>query len=192
MNIAFPTRLTVDEFLVWAVRQKKGKYELVDGVVIMQQAQKWAHSKVKLEVAFVLREAIRKAGVACYVASDGPTVRISRHKAFVPDALVAPLPEPEFDDLEIDNPIIVVEVLSPSTARMDATIKLRGYFKVPSVRHYLIIDPEEQTVTHHKRGRAVAVSTRILRKGLLALKPPGIEIHLGELFGGSSSRSSRR
>jgi Uma2 family endonuclease len=135
MNIAFPKRLTVDEFLAWAVRQKEGKYELIDGVVIMQQSQKWGHSKVKLQVAIALRDAIKKAGVACYVASDGPTVRVSRHKAFVPDALVAPLPEPESDDLEIDNPIIIVEVLSPSTARMDTTTKLRGYFRVPSVQH---------------------------------------------------------
>ena len=95
MNIALPTRLTVDEFLAWAVRQTEGKYELVDGVVIKQQAQKWGHAKVKLEIALALREAIdRAAGIPFYVASDGPTVRISKHKAFVPDALVAPLPEP--------------------------------------------------------------------------------------------------
>jgi len=186
MNIVLPTRLTVDEFLAWAVRQKEGKYELVDGVVIMQQAQKWAHSKVKFQVAIVLRDAIRKAGVACYVAADGPTVPISKHKAFVPDALVAPLPEPEFDDLEIANPIVVVEVLSPSTARMDATTKLRGYFKVASVQHYLIIDPEKRTITHHRRGRGGAVRTRVVRKGALALRPPGIEMQLGDVFGGMS------
>jgi len=183
MNIALPRRLTIDQFLAWAVRQTEGKYELVDGVVVMQQAQKWAHSKVKLEVAFVLREAVRKAGVACYVASDGPTVRISRHKAFVPDALVAPLPEPTFDSLEIADPIIVIEVVSPSTARMDATTKLDGYFKVPSVRHYLIVDPDRRTVTHHKRARGGSVKSRIVRRGTLALRPPAIEIDLADVFG---------
>lgn len=183
MNIALPRSLDVDQFLAWAVRQEKGKYELIDGVVIMQQAQRWGHSKVKAEVYLVLRDAIRKAGVPCYVASDGPTVRIGRHKAFVPDALVAPLPEPAFDSLEIADPIIVVEVLSPSTARTDATTKLEGYFEVSSVQHYLIIDPEERTITHHKRGRTGDVSTRVVRKGALVLKPPGIEIRLADVFG---------
>ena len=182
MNIALPKRLTVDEFLAWAVRQTEGKYELVDGVVIMQQAQRWGHSKVKAAVYLALREAVRVAGVACYVAFDGPTVRISKHKAFVPDALVAPLPEPAFDSLEVADPIIVVEVLSPSTVRMDTTTKLDGYFRVPSVKLYLIVDPEARTVTHHKRGRAAAVKTRILRKGVLALGPPGIEIRPSDLF----------
>jgi Uma2 family endonuclease len=184
MNVTLPTRrLTVDEFLAWSVRQEKGKYELIDGVVIVQQAQRWGHSEVKAEVYLVLRDAIRKAGVACYVASDGPTVRIGRHKAFVPDALVAVLPEPAFESLEIPNPVIVVEVLSPSTARTDATTKLDGYFQVPSVQHYLIINPEDRTITHHKRGRAGDAKARIVRKGTLALKPPGIHIRLADVFG---------
>ena len=113
-------------------------------------------------------------------------MRISKHKAFVPDALVAPLPEPAFDSLEITNPIIVVEVLSPSTVRMDTTTKLDGYFKVASVQHYLIVDPETRTVTHYKRGRAAAVRTRVVRKGVLALKPPGIEIRSSDLFAPAS------
>ena len=189
MNVALPRSLNVDEFLAWAVRQPKGKYELIDGVVIMQQAQQWGHSKVKFEVALALREAIEKAGVPYYVASDGPAVRVERHKAFIPDALVAPLPEPQFDSLEVHNPTIVVEVLSPSTARMDATTKLSGYFKVASVQHYLIVDPEKRTITHHKRSGA-AVKTRTLRKGVLKLSPPGIELPLSEVFGSGRPKSS--
>jgi Uma2 family endonuclease len=183
MNVAIDKRLTVDEFLAWAVRQKEGKYELVDGVVIMQQAQKWGHSKVKLAVHLALRDAIAAAGVPYYVASDGPTVPVSKHRAFVPDALVAPLPEPPWDSLEIGNPTIVVEVLSPSTVRMDTQTKLRGYFKVANVQHYLIVDPDKQIVTCHRRGRSGAIGRRIVRKSALALNPPGIKIHLRDVFG---------
>jgi Uma2 family endonuclease len=187
MNIALPTRLTVDEFLAWAVRQKEGKYELIDGMVIMQQAQEWGHSKVKVAVYVTLRHAIAAAGIPYYAAPDGPTVRITKHKAFVPDALVAPLPEPAFDSLEIADPIIVVEVLSPSTARMDTTTKLSGYFKVASVQHYLIIDPEGRSVTHHKRGSGAVVKTRIVRKGVLGLNPPGIQVRFADVFGPAGS-----
>jgi len=184
MNVTLPTRrLTVDEFLAWAVRQTEGKYELVNGVVITQHSQRWGHSKVKFEVALALRDAVAAAGVPCYVASDGPTVRISKHEAFVPDALVAPLPEPAWESLEVADPVIVVEVLSPSTARTDATTKRKGYFGVASVRHYLIIDPESRTITHHKRGRGADVKTRVVRRGVLALNPPGIEVRLSDVFG---------
>jgi Uma2 family endonuclease len=97
MNVALPRSLNVDQFLAWAVQQEEGKYELVDGVVIMQQSQKWAHSKVKLAITLALHEVVRKTGVGYYVAVDGPTVRVAERIAFVPDALVAPLPEPEPD-----------------------------------------------------------------------------------------------
>ena len=94
---------------------------------------------------------------------------------------MAPLPEPAHDSLEIPNPVIVVEVLSPSTATMDATTKLRGYFEVPSIQHYLIVDPEGQTITHHKRG-AAAIETRVLVEGALTLEPPGLGINLADIF----------
>ncbi len=187
MNIAFHKRLTVDEFLAWAERQGEGKYELIDGVVVMQAAQRWGHSKVKIAVYEALRAAIAAAGVPFYAAPDGPTVRISKHRAFVPDALVAPLPEPEADDLEISNPIIVVEVLSPSTKRMDGTTKLAGYFKVPSVLHYLIVDPDDCTIRHHKRGKDGAIKRRVVRKGALILRPPGIELPLARVFGATAA-----
>jgi Uma2 family endonuclease len=189
MNVALPRSLTVDQFLAWAVRQEQGKYELIDGVVVMQQSQQWEHSKVKLAVTMSMHEAVRRANLQFYVAVDGPTVRINEQKAFVPDALVAPLPEPERDSLEIPNPVIVVEVLSPSTARVDATTKLRGYFEVPSVQHYLILDCEDRTITHHKRG-AATIETQVVATGALALDPPGLELRLLDIFGPTAPTSS--
>jgi Uma2 family endonuclease len=60
---------------------------------------------------------------------------------------------------------------------------LDSYFQVASVRHYLIVDPDRRTITHHKRGRGGALTKRIVRKGTLALKPPGIEIGFADVFG---------
>lgn len=163
------------------MRQPKGKYELIDGVIVMQQAEKWSHAKVKFEVA--LREAIKRAGAACYLASDGPTVGIGSRRAFVPDALVAALAEPSSESLEIANPIIIVEALSPSTARMDVTTNLRSYFKVQSVQYSLVVDPDERTIIHRKRGKDAAVRARLVRRGALALHPPAIKIELSDVFG---------
>ena len=184
MNIAFDKRLTVDEFLAWAVTQPKeaGKFELLDGVVIVQQSQRWAHSKAKLRIYDALRKAIERAQLPCFAAPEGPTVRINARKAFEPEALVAPLPEPALDSLEIPNPIIVVEVLSPSTARIDATVKLKGYFEVASIQHYLIVDPEGKAIVHHRRAASGSVESVVVDSGDLILDPPGLTISLAELF----------
>jgi Uma2 family endonuclease len=189
MNIALPARLDFDEFLAWAARQEEGKYELIDGVVVMQQSQQWSHAKSKAMVYVALMEAVAKARVPFYVAPDGPTVRISKRRGFVPDALVAALPEPAPDSLEITNPVIVVEVLSPSTAKIDVTKKLSGYFEVPSIQHYLIVDAEGRTITHHRRSGSDVLETRIVGTGTLRFDPPGIEIDVARIFPATSGNA---
>jgi hypothetical protein len=61
---------------------------------------------------------------------------------------------------------------------------LRGYFKVASVQYYLIVDPEKRIITCYTRSKRGPARRRIVRKGALALNPPGIEIHLRDVFGG--------
>jgi Uma2 family endonuclease len=182
MNIALPKLLTVDEFLAWGLTQPReaGRFELLDGVVIVQQSPKWIHSKVKLESVIAFREAILSTGIPYYAMTEGPAVRINARKCFEPDALVAALPEPASDSPEVSNPIIVVEVLSPSTAQIDTTTKLQGYFEVPSVQHYLIVDPDGRTITHHKRASGDILETRIVSDR--ALTPPGLTIDVKAVF----------
>lgn len=183
MNVVLPTQMTVDEFLAWAVRQKKGKYELFDGRVVMQQPQTWGHADIRWRMANLLAAAIERAGVPFYAAPDGMTVRVSKKIAFEPDALVAALPKPERVDLEISNPVLVVEVLSPSTTKRDLVDKLAGYFKVPSVQHYLVIDVEEREVIWHRRATGGALEPPlVLRQRSLRLDPPGIELAVADVF----------
>jgi Uma2 family endonuclease len=188
MTIALPTRrMTVDEFLAWAVRQEhQGRYELFDGRVVLQQAQTWGHAELRVRIYTLLAAAIDRAGVPYYAAPDGMTVRISKDEAFEPDALVAPLPRPERLDLEIPNPIVVVEILSPSTAKRDLTDKLSGYFQVPSIEHYLVIDPDKREVAWYARAAGGAQGPpAVLRAGTLTLDPPGIALDLAEVFSAS-------
>ena len=185
MNLALPHRMTVDEFLAWSVTQPReaGRFELLDGAVIKQQSQQFGHAKAKQNVYLAMRNAIVRAGLPYFAAPEGPTVRIGPQTAFEPDALVAPLPEPDDTALEINNPVIVVEVLSPSTARRDATTKLKRYFEIASIQHYLIFDWEDRTVTHHKRARAGVVETRVIADGDITLDPPGLTIAIADVFG---------
>ena len=76
----------------------------------------------------------------------------------------------------------MVEVLSPSTAAIDHGPKLSGYFSLPSVQHYLILDPERRVVIHHKRGASDAIETRVLTDGVARLDPPGFDVAVEALF----------
>jgi Uma2 family endonuclease len=183
MNVVLPTRMTVDEFLAWAERQDEGRYELFNGRVVMQQSEKWMHSAIKGRIYVALLQAVERAGIAYFAATQGPTVRIGENVAFEPDALVARLPYPDGNSVEIADPVLVVEILSPSTAKRDLADKLAGYFKVPSIQHYLIVDPEEREIIWHRRAGGGALEQPLtLREGSLTIDPTGIEITLGNIF----------
>ena len=77
----------------------------------------------------------------------------------------------------------IVEVKSPSTAHMDTSAKLIGYFKLPSVCHYLFVDPDARKVTHHRRTASGAVAADTLTSGIIRLDPPGLTVEAADLFG---------
>ncbi len=117
------------------------------------------------------------------VFTDGMTVPIDPFTAYEPDALVhcgAPIPPQQ---LTVPAPVIVVEVLSPTTAHTDTSAKLIGYFKLASVCHYLVLDPEARALTHHARASDGTIAARTLTTGTLRLAPPGLELPVADLFG---------
>jgi Uma2 family endonuclease len=111
-------------------------------------------------------------------------VRIDETTAYEPDALVYCGTKLSASDIEVPAPIIVVEVLSPSTRRIDASAKLAGYFRLPSVVHYLIVDPDKPLVVHHVRGDGDTILTHVMTQGTIELDPPGLTVALADIYSG--------
>jgi Uma2 family endonuclease len=111
------------------------------------------------------------------------TIRIDDHTAYEPDALVYCGERLPRGSLTAPNPIVIVEVLSPTTAHTDTSAKLIGYFSLPSVMHYLIIDPDKRAVAHHSRTSGARTTAHVATDGLLHLDPPGIALKVADLFG---------
>jgi Uma2 family endonuclease len=113
---------------------------------------------------------------------DGLAVRVDDRAVYEPDALVrygAAVPD---ETVQITDPVIVVEVVSPSSATLDSGAKLEGYFRLPSVRHYLVINHRARAVTHHRRDDRGLITTSVVRDGELSLEPPGLTVALGALL----------
>ena len=136
--IALPKhKMTADEFLAWAedLPREAGKFELWDGEVIVthgpsgfENAERSEHWAAKFAMARALHDAVKRAGLPCNVTGEGPSVRLANNRLVEPDALVYCGEEVPRGVLEVPNPLIVVEVLSPSTQRFDLGDKLEGLF----------------------------------------------------------------
>jgi hypothetical protein len=68
----------------------------------------------------------------------------------------------------------------------------KGYFGVPSVDHYLLVNTRNRTVIHHARaGEKGEIATRIDRDGAVRLDPPGIFLDVAGLFLGAEGQARR-
>jgi Uma2 family endonuclease len=174
-------RMTVDEFLAWA-EGEPGRYELFKGDVHAMSPEGAGHAERKAAIHAALLAGIRARGLPCYALPDGMTIRIDDATAYEPDALVYCGEKLAPSALEVPNPLIVVEVLSPSTRRLDVSLKLAGYFRLPSVAHYLIPDPNEPFILHHARGAGDTILTRVITGGSITLDPPGLELAVADIY----------
>ncbi|MBX3567814.1 MAG: Uma2 family endonuclease [Rhizobiaceae bacterium] len=172
-------RMTVDEFLAWS-QGREGRYELHDGEVITMRPERLAHVAVKLGVFLAFRSALKTEQTGCTAFGDGVTIKVDRLTAFEPDCTIHCGPV-DFNALLVDHPVVVVEVLSPSSRAADLIRKLGRYFEVPSIQHYLIIDTDKRTTIHYRRN-GQEIACQILGGGVLSLDPPGIDVQIDEFF----------
>ena len=174
-------RMTVSEFLVWAETQLDGRYELVDGYVVAMAPELIRHNRAKSAAYMTLRSGIQKAKLPCEVFTDGLGVSTSERHFRIPDTTVqcGIAADP---DATMVEPIIIVEILSPSTEKNDVGAKFVEYWTLASLRHYLIVDPVSRFAIHHSRDDAGDIHTRIVRNGPITFTPPGFSIASEDLF----------
>ena len=183
MNVPAIKRMSVPEFLTWAETQEDGRYELIRGKIVAMAPERWEHVEAKQRAFRALETAIQRAGVACQALIDGLAVAVDDATSYIPDALVNCGEPGAPDSLVAPRPVIVVEVLSPSTRNIDKSVKLADYFRVPGLSHYLIVDLGRRHVLHYRRQPDGTILVAIVKDGEMVCDPPGLSIDVASLFG---------
>jgi Uma2 family endonuclease len=176
-------RMTSDAFLAWAMEQPDGcRYELMGGQVFQMAPERVRHALIKGAVFRRLAEAIETAKLSCQVFPDDMAIEIDVETIYEPDAAVRCGQTLDENAVKYNDPMIVVEVLSPSTRTPDASLKLCDYVRLPSLQHYLIVVPDRRIVIHHHKRAEGDILTRLIGTGAIQLDPPGIQLDVASLF----------
>lgn len=179
-------RMTVAEFLAWTEEQADdARYELVAGLPVRLMAPtSIRHARIQRNAAEALRRALAKAAVPCEVFDAGPGVAVDAEgkECRIPDVVVTCAAVTDDAAHLVPEPMIVVEVASPSTRLADVNDKVEFYGGIASIRHYLVIEQDRHRVVYHGRGPSGALEPRIVREGSIALTPPGVELALSALY----------
>jgi Uma2 family endonuclease len=180
------TRMSREEYRTWAEQQPNGRYERINGIVVARDGagpmapERAHHNRRKFRAALAFDAAIKAAGLPCEVFTDGMTVEVG-DSDYEPDAVVRCGEKLAGDMIAVPDPLIIVEVLSPSTSSADRAWKLQEYFRLPSLRHYLIIWADKPQIAHHERGEDGKIETRTVIGVEVRLDPPGITITVDEI-----------
>lgn len=179
-------RMTVGEFLDWSEGQgDAARFELVAGVPLRLMAPtNIRHAQIQSNASQALRRTIVEAGLPCRVYDAGPGVAVGPggDECRIPDVVVTCAAEIDETARLVPEPMIVVEVASPSTRLADVNDKVEFYSGIGSVQHYLVIEQDRRRLVYHGRGPSGGLEPRILREGEIALDPPGIRVALETLY----------
>ncbi len=156
--------MTAEEFAVWAEKRPEKHWELFDGGPKCSNRRIMGTPVIFTGSHGSLDDAIAESGLPLSFGIEGIVVKAGPRSAFEPDVVVFSGRMAD-QDIIVPDPIIVIEVLSPSTQKKDFTVKLRGYFDAPTIQHYLIVDWEDREIIHYRRFGEGLAKPSILREG---------------------------
>ena len=173
--------ITADEFLAMDFNTDR-KFELSNGVIHMMTGGSELHAWVQGNLHSWLRTKLRRSGCFPYGSEMG--VRIGPNDVRYPDISVHCGSRPDHDDnvRALASPVVVIEVLSPSTTTYDQGTKLEEYKSIDSVELIGLIDPVNELVRSVRRIKPSKWLDTMFAATDLDLVPLGFIIPHAEIF----------
>jgi Uma2 family endonuclease len=183
MSEAAAKRMTVAEFLRWEDGTDT-RYELLGGCPVAMAPPAIAHGILALRLGARIDAALRSRS-PCFGQSEAGIARPDRNDTcYIADLAVTCTP-PERDQQLLQDPLLIVEILSPGTALYDRQTKVSDYRRIPSVQEILLIDSASifAEVLRREGDRWI---TEVVRgpQAILSLALIGLTAAMSELYEG--------
>ena len=143
MSGALAKPMSRSEFLDW-VQSRDRRYEFGGGRPVAMTGGSLRHNQITLAIHRALDRHL--AGGPCRPLGPGAGVATTADIIRYPDAVVTCSPFNRSEHL-VPAPVVVFEVVSPGSLRLDRVVKLREYQAVSSIRAYVIVESEALAVT---------------------------------------------
>lgn len=133
-------------------RKAETKHEYHDGTIVAMAGASWAHNLITADTSRHLGNQLE--GGPCVVVSTDLRVSVPEcNKYYYPDGIVV-CGEPRFEANVFDtllNPLLIIEVLSDSTERIDRIEKFDCYGTLASLTDYVLISQHTPRIEHYSR-----------------------------------------
>nr|MDA8248125.1 Uma2 family endonuclease [Rhodospirillales bacterium] len=131
--------MTVEEFLAWDPGDGNSRrWILRDGVPEMMGTPSQQHAAIQSELAYLLTAHLRERGSPCRVLTAGGVIPAFRREENMLSPDLAVTCDPAYRQHAIPNPVMLIEILSPSNAR-ETHANLAAFATIPSVAEIVVI-----------------------------------------------------
>jgi Uma2 family endonuclease len=184
--VAYNFPATMEEFLTF-VETEEDRYEFYKGKVRMMAGATKGHSIITFNIHTKLRGIFKPKG--CMTYQESVYLRIKNEDTlFLPDVTVTCNPDDfSLNTMYLENPSIIVEVLSHSTSSYDRGEKWEQYRKIPSLRYYILVSQQKPLVEVFGRPHAHSLFYFEAFEGLDAmvdLREMDIKIPMQDIYDG--------
>jgi len=167
-------------------RQADVKHEYIAGEAYAMAGGTPEHTALSTDALRSLGNRLDAAGGRCDVYNSDVKVRVEDEGPFFYPDVTVTCGDPTFDaDGCLRNPLLIVEVLSESTAAFDRGEKFFHYRRIPSLRHYVLIEQTRMLVEHYERqdnGLWTLVGEHTEPDHRLSLPALGADVPLSEVY----------
>jgi Uma2 family endonuclease len=174
-----------DEYLAGEAASE-GKHEFLNGMVYAMAGGTKRHSALCVRLIAVLYARLR--GHRCQPYNSDLLLRVRSGddlRFYYPDAMIHCGSEND-EARVIDDPTVVFEVLSESTARTDTGEKRMAYLTIPTLEAYVLVDSEEREVTvWRRRGNQWAPEVLTAPDAVLEFTSADCKLTVGEIYEGT-------
>lgn len=176
---------TLEEYLELD-KNSEEKFEYFDGEVFAMAGGSPAHSRICVNVCTLLAQALEEG--PCEAFNSDMRIKVPAAFPNRYPAVSVVCAEPIFDELQgqalLANPLVLIEVLSPSTAAYDLGDKFTAYQSIESFREYLLIAQDRPHIIRHMRqapGQWLRTEVSGLDNEVL-LESLGVALPLREIY----------
>ncbi len=179
--------MSLDEFLAWE-REQPERHEYDGMVITMMTGGSLDHSTIASNLRTALSDKLR--GTGC-MAFRGDAKVIANGAVRYPDLSVTCSPVMGRDDI-VPDPVLIIEVVSASTERIDRGRKKFDYFATPSIRQYAIVEQDERRVDLYTRAETGWTNEVVTGGAVLNLSSIGVVLSLDTVYEDTELDPTRR
>jgi Uma2 family endonuclease len=163
------------------------RHEFVAGEAYAMSGGSQRHNRISLNAASLLLS--RLAGKPCQVFMSDVKLHIARDSAYYyPDVMVACSEQAAAanESQVVSDPVLVIEVLSPTTEATDRREKLAAYRRLPSLQEYALVSQDSQQIEIYRRQGDIGWLYITYEPGdTLELASVGVTLPISDLYAGT-------